>query len=428
MRRRLLTLMFAAAFGLVVLAAGVSWAGAIGWSPNVSRIYSVGLDGQRTDLSGNPGSLSDERVSVSQDRSKIAFERGGEWWRMNADGSEQRRLLSPQAQESFPDFGQPPAWSPDGTRVAVDVFSTDCLQGGGYQCYFHLYSVLVDLAGNRVSTTGFNPTWSPDGTKIASEDWEVNGHGDGYVSDIVVSNADGSGAERPLQHVRVNYSDRYCPDDPSWSTDGRFIAYAVWDCGDSGDVRVSCAVCFGSRYTDWRYVAPLAGGRAYALWGGQTGAAAPVWSPDGSRLAVKRGGTMLLARGDGTHARPLAKHICCLAWSPNGNRLAFLSGHNLLVARGDGTHARPLVTNAGIPHWSPDGRTLAYASGTGQITVVIANGGPPRSLTHEPPGSHPRILAWSQDGKHIIYTAKVALRRNALGRPAKQHEVLRRVP
>ena len=86
---------------------------------NVSRIYSIGVDGRgRRNIGGTAG----WDASLSPDGTKIAYWDGG-LWVMNVDGSSQRKLLSrgPEVGSAGPPvlFDGGVAWSPDGTKLAV---------------------------------------------------------------------------------------------------------------------------------------------------------------------------------------------------------------------------------------------------------------------------------------------------------------------
>ena len=405
MRRRVLTVLFVVVSGAAVLVVRGPEAGATGPSGrivfsstlpvyplpedfNVSRIYSVGLDGRRKNLSGNPGSLSDEPVSVSPDGSKIAFVRGGEWWLMNADGSGQRRLFSLGAREIL---GDSATWSPDGTKLAIEVWWScyrsapvdTCTDTGG--------SVIVDLNGNRIGLAGLHPSWSPDGKRLVSDIGNLGGDATEVDYNLEVLAADGAQIGWSYSGVRLPEGD--CLGFPVWSPNGRWIAALTTGCEANTGVFPSTV-----------YLIPVAGRKVRAL----PAASDPIWSSQGSRLAFEREGTLFLAKGDDTHARPLARHAGLLSSSPGERLLAFVSGHTLFVARGDGTHARAFAKNTGKPYWSPDGRSLAFLSRqSGQIAVLAASGGPPRKLTSEPPGAQSQLLAWSQNSKHILYAVKV---------------------
>jgi Tol biopolymer transport system component len=67
------------------------------------------------------------------------------------------------------------------------------------------------------------------------------------------------------------------------------------------------------------------------------------------------------------------------AWSPDGRRIAFRRGDELWVMNADGSAARPLDGVAGgEPSWSPDGRRIAFTAlgykGKFGLAIVKADG------------------------------------------------------
>lgn len=130
----------------------------------------------------------------SPDGSRLAWERSGVIHIVNADGTGLR---------SFTDRGQGsnPAWSPDGKLIAYDNGT----------------NILVfdpDGTGETVLATGIQPAWSPDGTKIAFEHTDAT-----TESDIIVMNADGSGA------VNITREPLKVDREPAWSPDGTRIVF-----------------------------------------------------------------------------------------------------------------------------------------------------------------------------------------------------------
>ncbi|HZH02769.1 MAG TPA: hypothetical protein VEY30_03225 [Myxococcaceae bacterium] len=108
---------------------------------------------------------------------------------MNADGSDQQGLTdSPIRRLTRTAYGEEPAWSPDGTRIA---FAGQTFRGDG-----EIYVIKADGSGRTRLTdiagyAHWPPTWSPDGDRIAftSEGTEGN-------PEIYVMNSDGTGLTR----------------------------------------------------------------------------------------------------------------------------------------------------------------------------------------------------------------------------------------
>jgi Tol biopolymer transport system component len=149
----------------------------------------------------------------------------------------------------------------------------------------------------------------------------------------------------------------------------------------------------------------------------------PSWSPDGRRLAYRdsRRGYNLndeiyVMDRDGSHRRNLTRsprmNDWGPAWSPDGRLIAFNSATELHVMRPDGRRMRRIVRiEAEYPDWSPDGKRLAFMSmqphATGSdpnydVYVVGIDGSGLRRLTDWP--GEDGWPAWSPDGRLIAYT------------------------
>jgi Tol biopolymer transport system component len=150
--------------------------------------------------------------------------------------------------------------------------------------------------------------------------------------------------------------------------------------------------------------------------------AAPVWSPDGRRIAyvTEQRPTADIAVVDATSGAstivagtPLAEREP--AWSPDGRQIAYTAGNgdaaDVFVIAADGSSERQLTRNAGRdgnPSWSPDGRRIAFDSdrtGATRVWVMDADGANQHELTahrflFENTSSSP---LWSPDGRAITF-------------------------
>jgi dipeptidyl aminopeptidase/acylaminoacyl peptidase len=314
-----------------------------------SDLWRVGYDGQdRTQLTATP-LASEWAPAWSPDGRWLAFlaDRGGDdagtqVWTMPAKGGEARALTA-EAQEVV-DF----AWSPDSRRLALIIADPPRPAGApkpknpppivterfhfkqdvdGYLGAQRSHLYLFEIATGQLTqlTSGDHdeaaPSWSPDGRQIAY----VTQRGDdanrtGKVWLHLIEPRAGA-AERPLAQLDGAYGDTPAGLRPQWSPDGRRIAYL-----QGGDAR-------------WIYYAPL----QLALIDVASGAVtlpAPIdrwfsqlrWSPDGrSVLALVEQSRVVnlsrvdLASGKVTPLTSGARYDAGFAVSPQG-RIVVLGG------------------------------------------------------------------------------------------------------
>src|SRR6185437_8610642 len=121
--------------------------------------------------------------------------------------------------------------------------------------------------------------------------------------------------------------------------------------------------------------------------------AAPVWSPDGTKIAFssRAGGhwQIYTVRANGGSRRALTSgglDSIDVAWSPNGRQLAFSrltdGVGKIYVVGADGAGAHELTPDTGDDDywavWSPDGKRIAFdrtgSSAFGDIWVMNADG------------------------------------------------------
>jgi len=153
-------------------------------------------------------------------------------WIVRSGGSGRRRLVK-EGLDATGGFDRLYAWAP-GARRLVYTASTKAL-------------VIVDVAtgGKRTlrgTRFGEHPAWSPDGRRIAFLRQKAPFGG----SDIYVVAPDGSGL-RPLVRSRSHL------EAPTWSPDGRHLAYFRLVAGTPGDERyaVMVAVTSTTEWLDW---------------------------------------------------------------------------------------------------------------------------------------------------------------------------------
>jgi len=249
-------------------------------------------------------------------------------------------------------------------RIAYSLSSTEGLE---------LHTILPNGSHDRLIPTPpgqpWLPAWSPDGSKLAVAIFPSGG-GDRA---IWVMNEDGSDAHRIASAYNVSV--------PSWSPDGSTIAYAATNKGrteihlvapDGAEDRVvheedaeGTYAIFSAKFspngreilfdrgTDSGFdifVMPVDGTHVRRLTTTGTDYD-PHWSPDGSRIAFTR-------QGEGAQS-------------------------DIFVMNADGTDVQQLtdggdgVTNL-YPEWSPDGTAIAYVAGVtggpGALVVMKPDG------------------------------------------------------
>lgn len=187
----------------------------------------------------------------------------------NADGSNAR--LTPLANSIF---GQP-VWSPDGTRIAVNVFLNNGIS---------IATVKPDGTDFRVvSRDAQQPSYSPDGKRIV---FSSTGTEKEYPNEICIVNADGSNRRFVVRRPRSDSR-------PKWSPDGRRI---IFDGLVSGGFTMLFTVAPNG--SNLRALNPT----------GITNAFGASFSPDGRKILFYGGGPsinfqLLMADSDGTDVR-----------------------------------------------------------------------------------------------------------------------------
>jgi len=155
-------------------------------------------------------------------------------------------------------------------------------------------------------------------------------------------------------------------------------------------------------------------------------AAAPAWSPDGTRIAFfgepgidnedptfKLGEGVWVVDQTGTPPKQLVKtdHIKNLTWSPDGLKLAFeiqLPDRNAEVVVIDTADGTPISRFSGQqPGWGPHSEQLAVKAclPTCGIWQVKMDGSTVRPLTYLSSDSYP---SWSPTGQHLAYASERA--------------------
>lgn len=301
-------------------------------------------------------------------------------------------------------FNLQPAWSPDGRSIAFHS-----LRRGGVW-------VIPARGGvaKQIVPIGSKPAWSPDGKRIAFQsdehtDLVPTGFGAEIGSTIWIADADGANAhavtaaDRPIGGHAA----------PSWSGDGRFIAFSLFEAGPKNGL----------------WVVDLASGQTSQLHGGNDFES--VFAPDDSSIYVAGGDAFILRvpfepatgrRRAAVDLIPVAgvAGVRGLTISGDGRRLGFaaiaVDSHIWLQQlRGDGVPAgpaKPLTNDTSrrnsVPVISPDGSKVAYVSirqgEEPNVWVMGIDGRDPVQLTSDETAD--RKPLWFPDGRRLAYLSR----------------------
>jgi Tol biopolymer transport system component len=242
---------------------------------------------------------------------------------------------------------------------------------------FEIYIMNADGSDQTRLTVsgGAAPSWSPDGRKIAFARSDGNGGG------IWVMNADGSG------QTQLTFPPAADDDFPTWSPDGSKIAFARFS---------------GGNYDIW--VMNADGSNQVDITNNPAEDIEPSWQPGGSKIAFRtnRDGNpqIYTMNADGSGLQDLSNSPANFDddpdWSPDGSKIAFDSdraapgfGADIFVMNADGGSVTRLTTTTThgntAPAWSPDGTKIAFKSFrdlNDEIYVMNADGSGATRLTN----------------------------------------------
>lgn len=384
---------------------------------------------------------ADAAPTWSPDGTHIAFTRNGLFEVVNADGSDIRRL----ATCVVCDLTHGPVWTPDGQAIAYganDAVRITTLDGK---------TTVLRTCGGSGCLSPTQLTWSPSGAQVAffaggsptqGNIWAIGRDGKGlhristganscclawvgsvpaggkpipripaagplHLSGTIAFDAPNEGLELLSLGPGTRHEFRVTPIGglaPTWSPDGREIAYA-------GPFRPQAGYNI--------YIADRNGKNARLLTRFENGAGMPSWSPDGSTIAFNGSdrtypyGIWLVPAAGGEPRRVTTEESINQSWSADGNELLFARGPNpnadsgpvteLYTIRTDGTGLQRVTNlpgNQDSAAWSPDGKWIVFNWTTpfGNADYLIhPDGTGLRRLTPLAAGG----MAWSPDSRYI---------------------------
>ena len=224
------------------------------------------------------------------------------------------------------------------------------------------------------------PTWSPDGRKIAYSTCRRNGSFHIFVKNL--RNGIQKKVTDKWEGVHLGYVT------PSWSGDGKSLALSCWELPPLEASDICIIDVEGRRLKNLTQFAGVED-------------SAPSWSPDSSKIAFmsSRDGNdeIYVMDADGRNPVNLTNHPSwdsSADWSPDGKKIMFFSHRegqsDIYVMDTDGANVVNLTNHPAedrVPSWSPRGQWIAFQStrdGNWEIYVMDADGNNQTRITNHP--------------------------------------------
>jgi Tol biopolymer transport system component len=282
------------------------------------------------------------RPEISPDGRAVAFAAVGDLWLMRI-GEKPLNLTN----DSFLDTE--PAWSPDGTRLA---WSSD--RGGGLlNLWIHDVRTGEQRQVTRLETSAMGASWSPDGRRVAFLDvdgmWRRAGVAVGEVATGEVT--------------RIHAS-MFGPGTPTWSRDGKRVVVAALMPYSSRFREGTNQILSMSADSagDDRWYTPATHFSIDSRVG-----AGPVWSPDGSRMALIHDGVLNIVpvsptgEPTGVPVRIGREMAHAPSWTADSRSVLYQSMDKLRIVNVDGGASRDVPLDLSYTPAVPTARYVVHA-------------------------------------------------------------------
>src|SRR5688500_6009242 len=328
----------------------------------------------------------------SSDLARIAFvserEESRGVWTVNATTGSESSLAPATGAVSAP------SWSRDGAKVVYNVIAANRSE---------LMLDGRDITGDE-DVFPFRAQWTSSNELIYTADGKIKKRPiDGGSPSTIEFTAAVSFTRTPYKYAVRDFDSRSERAvrgimAPVISPDGTQVAFAAL-----GDL----------------WLMPI-GGQAKRLTNDRFVEMHPSWSPDGRSLAFSsdRDGTMdIWVRDLASGAdRKVAAEATKASWAPRGNEIAYITRDGAIGITGRPSPIHPPIRDPGRPTWAPEGliaiTTLQpyssrFREGTNQLLMISTTGAPtrrPDPLAHRSIGTRePDGPVWSRDGSKMAF-------------------------
>ncbi|GAC1347909.1 MAG: S9 family peptidase [Ktedonobacteraceae bacterium] len=259
------------------------------------------------------------------------------------------------------------------------------------------------------------PRLSPDGQRVAFVVTTIDDQKHEYRSSIWMVSTQGGEAKRFIMGTANT-------NDPSWSPDGRWLAFVSEREGEQTGKHDKEGKNHGKGKAQV-WLIPTDGGEARQLTLMQHGASDPSWSPDSKRLIFSAAVGPADEENEDGKALPKVRVIDRLWYRLDGVGFIYERRKHLFLVDVEGGKPQQLTDgdwDDGDVAWSPDGRRIAFTSNRAEdrwrqfgadIYVLSINNGQAGALQCLTDGSLAcNSPSWSPDGKTIAFIAAPKLR------------------